>query len=46
MLPPRIGRPGRLAHRDEKGTALKMLAGVVANIVRGDSDKKVVRVRG
>jgi len=33
-------------YRDEKGQALKMLAGLIENILRGDSDKKVRRLRG
>ena len=33
-------------YRDEKAQAVKMLAGLVENILRGDSDKKVRRLRG
>jgi integrase len=36
----------RHRYRDEKAQALKMLAGLVENILRGDSDKKIARLRG
>jgi integrase len=36
----------RHAYKEEKGQALKMLAGLVENILHGDSDTKVRRLRG
>jgi len=36
----------RHAYRDEKQQALTMLAGLIDNILRGDADKKVARLRG
>jgi integrase len=36
----------RHAYRHEKAQALKMLAGLIDNILRGDADKKVARLRG
>ena len=36
----------RHAYKEEKGQALKMLAGLIENILQGDSDTKVRRLRG
>jgi integrase len=36
----------RHAYKEEKGQALRQLAGLIENILRGDSDKKVRRLRG
>jgi integrase len=36
----------RHQYREEKGQALRQLAGLIENILRGDSDKKVQRLRG
>jgi hypothetical protein len=36
----------RHANREEKAQALKMLAGLVDNILRDDADQKVRRLRG
>jgi hypothetical protein len=35
----------RHAYREGKAQALKMLAGLIDNILRGDADKKVARLR-
>src|SRR5262245_53192638 len=40
-----LGTYDRHAYRDEKAQALKMLAGLIENILRGDADKKVARLR-
>jgi hypothetical protein len=36
----------RHEYRGEKANALKMLAGLIENILRDNSDKKVQRLRG
>ena len=36
----------RHAYKEEKREALKMLAGLIGNILRDDADKKVRRLRG
>ena len=36
----------RHAYKEEKREALRMLAGLIENILRGDADKKVRRLRG
>jgi hypothetical protein len=36
----------RHKYTDQKREALRMLAGLIDNILRGDADKKVTRLRG